>query len=186
MAEETTIKSVIDSLTASRDAIAQATRENGVEVPEGTKLADLAPFVSSIGSKTPIVLDDESTAADIEEAIEAHRTTGRNVVWTTNSANYGTIAGYKSTSPKAIYFIMIAPNVGSVLIEVVADDSLESKYSIIGRFCSGEEIRAIDTAEKMDGILANATSFDVGAYYMYVGETTDKYTKGAVYKVKEV
>lgn len=45
---------------------------------------------------------------------------------------------------------------------------------------------AVLTPEKMDEILANATKENVGINYMYLGETTESYKKGAVYTVEEV
>lgn len=47
-------------------------------------------------------------------------------------------------------------------------------------------IFAVLTAEDMDKILANATAENVGINYMYLGETTEAYKKGAVYTVEEV
>ena len=45
-------------------------------------------------------------------------------------------------------------------------------------------IIAVKTAEEMDAILANATEDTVGTFYMYIGETTDKYENGAVYEIE--
>ena len=45
-------------------------------------------------------------------------------------------------------------------------------------------IRAVSTAERMDAILASANPDIVGTYYMYIGETTDKYENGAVYEIE--
>lgn len=39
--------------------------------------------------------------------------------------------------------------------------------------------------EEMDAILANATDEDVGTYYEYHGETTEKYESGAVYTIEK-
>lgn len=45
---------------------------------------------------------------------------------------------------------------------------------------------AVLTPEQMDKILSNATEENVGVSYMYLGETTESYKKGAVYTVEEV
>lgn len=45
---------------------------------------------------------------------------------------------------------------------------------------------AVLTPEKMDEILSNATDENVGVNYMYLGETTESYKKGAVYTIEEV
>lgn len=45
-------------------------------------------------------------------------------------------------------------------------------------------IAAVKTAEEMDAILANANDDTVGTFYMYIGQTTDKYENGAVYEVQ--
>lgn len=45
-------------------------------------------------------------------------------------------------------------------------------------------IYAVKTADEMDEILTNATENDVGDFYMYIGETTDKYENGIVYKIE--
>ncbi len=42
----------------------------------------------------------------------------------------------------------------------------------------------ITTAEAMDSVLANATNNDVGTFYLYKGETTDKYENGALYGIE--
>lgn len=47
-------------------------------------------------------------------------------------------------------------------------------------------IYAVLTADEMDTIVQNATSEDVGTFFMYLGETTASYKKGSVYKIKEV
>lgn len=47
----------------------------------------------------------------------------------------------------------------------------------------GGNVQEIFTASEMDSILENATASDVGRFYMYVGETTDKYENGALYRV---
>ena len=47
----------------------------------------------------------------------------------------------------------------------------------------GGNLKEISTASEMDSILANATASEVGKFYMYVGETTDKYENGALYRV---
>lgn len=49
-------------------------------------------------------------------------------------------------------------------------------------------VYAVLTADDMDDILDNDTEDNVGGYYMYLGETTASYKKGAVYTVvkKEV
>lgn len=47
-------------------------------------------------------------------------------------------------------------------------------------------IQAVLTADAMDAILANATGANVGSFYMYLGETTPSYKKGAVYQLGEV
>lgn len=41
----------------------------------------------------------------------------------------------------------------------------------------------IFTAEEMNALLNSATDADVGKFYMYVGETTDAYENGALYKI---
>lgn len=46
-------------------------------------------------------------------------------------------------------------------------------------------LSVVTTAEAMDAILAGATAETVGTYYLYMGETTDKYQNSAVYGVKE-
>lgn len=51
---------------------------------------------------------------------------------------------------------------------------------------AGNGIKAVVTAAEMDAILANATPENVGSFYMYLGETTDSYRKGAVYRIGEV
>ena len=47
-------------------------------------------------------------------------------------------------------------------------------------------IRAVLTSAEMDAIIANATSANVGSFYMYLGESTASYKKGSVYKIGEV
>ena len=44
-------------------------------------------------------------------------------------------------------------------------------------------IQAVLTSDEMDRILADATNADVGSFYLYIGETTDTYENGAVYKI---
>lgn len=46
-----------------------------------------------------------------------------------------------------------------------------------------DTIYGVMTAAEMDEILANATVADVGAFYMYLGETTASYENGAVYRI---
>lgn len=43
----------------------------------------------------------------------------------------------------------------------------------------------VKTETEMDSILTNATFMDVGAVYKYVGRTTSKYTKDALYIIGE-
>lgn len=47
-------------------------------------------------------------------------------------------------------------------------------------------IHAVLTSAEMDAIIANATSANVGSFYMYLGESTASYKKGSVYKIGEV
>ena len=49
-----------------------------------------------------------------------------------------------------------------------------------------ETIKVVLTAEKLKYIIDNAEQKDVGSYYMYLGETTDEYKKGAIYRIDEV
>lgn len=50
----------------------------------------------------------------------------------------------------------------------------------------GDFIKAVSTKEEMDTILANAPNGYVDTFYMYLGPSTAEYTKGAVYKIREV
>ena len=45
-------------------------------------------------------------------------------------------------------------------------------------------LMGVTTAAEMDAILASATSANVGAMYMYIGETTEKYENGAIYRIE--
>lgn len=47
-------------------------------------------------------------------------------------------------------------------------------------------VNAVLTATEMDKIIKNATEDNIGVSYMYLGETTKSYKKGAVYTVEEV
>lgn len=47
-------------------------------------------------------------------------------------------------------------------------------------------IKAVLTENDMDYIIENATEDDIGSFYMYLGETTDSYKKGSVYRIGEV
>lgn len=46
-------------------------------------------------------------------------------------------------------------------------------------------IQAVSTEEEMDAILTGATEETVGRFFIYVGETTEKYENGAIYQVAE-
>ena len=50
---------------------------------------------------------------------------------------------------------------------------------------SGGGITKVSTAEQMDAILASATDASVGTFYLYNGETTDKYESGALYRIEK-
>ena len=54
---------------------------------------------------------------------------------------------------------------------------------IVGTMEGGTGIAEISTAAEMDSILENANASDVGKFYMYGGETTDKYENGALYRI---
>ena len=43
----------------------------------------------------------------------------------------------------------------------------------------------VESEEQMDAILASATDADVGSFYVYNGETTEKYESGAIYKIEK-
>lgn len=60
----------------------------------------------------------------------------------------------------------------------------EAKAALEHHSSSGGLI-SISTEADMDAILANATEDDVGKYYVYTGETTDKYESGALYKIEQ-
>ena len=53
----------------------------------------------------------------------------------------------------------------------------------ITKITQSSAIQEITSATKMDSILANATISDIGKFYLYVGETTDKYENGALYRI---
>lgn len=44
-------------------------------------------------------------------------------------------------------------------------------------------IKAVLTSTEMDEIIEGATFEDVGSFYMYLGETTASYKRGAVYRI---
>ena len=44
----------------------------------------------------------------------------------------------------------------------------------------------ISTSEEMDAIISGASAEDVGTLYRYMGETTEQYTNGEVYRIVEV
>lgn len=58
-----------------------------------------------------------------------------------------------------------------------AVDALVSGYGV------GNIPIEVSTAEDMDKILALATSADIGKAYIYTGESTEKYEKGAFYVI---
>lgn len=44
---------------------------------------------------------------------------------------------------------------------------------------------SVASAADMDSILANATDASVGTFYLYEGETTEKYESGALYYIEK-
>lgn len=47
----------------------------------------------------------------------------------------------------------------------------------------GNILIEVSNAEQMDAILAAATDADIGKAYIYTGESTEKYEKGAFYVI---
>lgn len=62
------------------------------------------------------------------------------------------------------------------------DNGATWKYLV--KLSEQDTIIAIDTVEKMQSILDNATSEQAGKSYMYVGETNSRFRRGTVYKLK--
>lgn len=133
-----------------------------------------------------ILLDDESTANDVTNAINAYRTYGTNVLFTTNGADFGTLVAIKERPQKVLYFVTteLSGDKPSVLAVTVGTDGIMtvSRMEIVNR---ENIVHTVLTETEMDRIIGNATEDDIGNSYLFCGATTDKYTHGVIYIIGE-
>lgn len=140
------------------------------------------------GIRTPlgvesIWLDEESTADDITNAINAYRTYGTNVFFETNGADYGTLVAFKERPQKVLYFVTSNPttDVPSVIMVKPPESGhvIEpTRMEIVNR---ENIVHTVMTVGKMNTIINNATEEDIGICYLFCGTTTTEYTYGAIY-----
>ena len=128
-----------------------------------------------------ILLDDESNAEDITNAINAYKTYGTNVLFTINGVDFSSLVAITERPQKVLYFITAYQDMYRVAVE--SDNTISYEYiEIVNR---SNVVHTVATATQMNTIIANATEKDIGNSYLYCGETTANYKHGVIYIIGE-
>lgn len=126
--------------------VADATKTEQLEA-EDKKLADrISAFEQG---RVSILLDEESTADDIKNAIDAYRNNSANILWSTNGTDFATLVAIKESSPKTIYFATTTQD--HIKITAENDGTISYEFIDIG----GSNID-LDTTLSVDGKAADA------------------------------
>ena len=178
------IKTEIDRIETARNDIATAISGKGDEVPEGAKIDDLPALINEIetdNGKPSIELNDESSVTVISDAANMYQSNSANVLWVEGNERCGLVG--MLLDPSTLYFMKVSTH--QIVKVDFSNDYIDVRYVRI----TGDSIQAVQTASEMDRILTVANAFDVGTFYMYLGETTtlngQTYKNGAVYRLGE-
>lgn len=132
----------------------------------------------------PWLLNNASTSEELYTALEDFIENGSPIIYNHNGDDC-TLSSYELGSDgtsQTIIAYFITPNKKLLKVDGSAGWGLVVTESDLG---GGNAIQAVLTSAEMNTILTNATSANVGSFYMYLGETTSTYKKGSVYRITE-
>ena len=156
----------------SKDTVKPESLDEGVTAHDATG----EPIVGT--APRLIVLDDESTVEEFTKALNAYKTYGTTVLFKISSSDFGTLVAINESQPKTLYFM------GQRICKATIGDTMS--YYLVDIVNNKNVIHSVLTATEMDRLLEDAKPESVGLCYMYMGETTEKYTRGSVYRIGEV